>query len=57
MQAALITSVLTGVFCAVFAVGVNFVTSALSLLGVVGVAFASGFCGSLFAQLVLGRTK
>ena len=57
MSAALVTSVLTGVFCAVFAVVVNAVPEALSLWAVIGVAFASGFCGSLFAQFVLRRTK
>ena len=51
----LMTSVLTGVFCAVFALGVDAVFSALPMLAGIALAFVSGFCGSLFAQLVLRR--
>lgn len=53
--AILTTSLMTGVFCAGFALVVDVVTEALSLWGVAGLAFVSGFCGSLVAQLVLKR--
>lgn len=53
----LTTSVLTGVFCAVFAIGVDTVFSALPMIAGIALAFVSGFLGSLFAQLVLGRGK
>ncbi|MBV2361203.1 hypothetical protein KUH32_15675 [Thalassococcus sp. CAU 1522] len=52
----LLTAALTGLFCAVFAVVIDAVTDALSMATVIGLAFLSGFCGSLFAQLVLRRT-
>ncbi|WP_425039333.1 hypothetical protein [Primorskyibacter sp. S187A] len=57
MQAVLVTSVLTGVFCAVFATIIDAVTDALNIWTVIALAFTSGFLGSLFAQLVLGRRK
>lgn len=53
----LTTSVLTGVFCAGFALVIDLVTDALPMMLVIAMAFASGFLGSLFAQLVLGRNK
>lgn len=49
------TSLLTGVFCAVFAVGVDTVFSTLPMIAGIALAFVSGFLGSLFAQLVLRR--
>jgi hypothetical protein len=55
--AVLLTSVVTGVFCAVFAVVIDLVTDALNMWLVIALAFVSGFSGSLFAQLVLKRTK
>jgi hypothetical protein len=55
--AVLTTSLMTGVFCAIFALVVDVVTDALSMSTVIGLAFVSGFCGSLLAQFVLGRRK
>ena len=53
----LTTSLLTGVFCALFAVVIDLVTDALSMSVVIGLAFVSGFLGSLFAQVVLGKGR
>ena len=53
----LLTAVLTGVFCAVFAVGIDWLTDMLEAGQVVAISFSSGFLGSLFAQTVLGRWK
>lgn len=47
------TAVLTGLFCSVFAVFVNWVTVSFGLGQLVGISFVSGFLGSLFAQFVL----
>ena len=52
-RAILMTALLTGVFCAGFAVIVDAVTDALPMLAAIALAFVSGFCGSLFAQIVL----
>ena len=57
MNPILLTSVLTGVFCAVFATVIDVITDALNMWTVIGLAFTSGFLGSLFAQLVLGCRK
>ena len=53
----LLTAVLTGVFCSVFAVGIDYVVDMLERGTVIVVSFLSGFLGSLFAQTVLGRWK
>lgn len=53
----LISAVLTGLFCAVFAVGVDYLTDMLRRGQVIGISFTSGFLGSLFAQTVLGRWR
>ena len=50
-----ISAVLTGIFCACFAVGVDWLTDMLERGQVVGVSFASGFLGSLFASFVMYR--
>ncbi|MEO1454399.1 MAG: hypothetical protein AAFV31_11295 [Pseudomonadota bacterium] len=50
----LMSAALTGAFCAAFAVGIDYLTDMLERNQVVGVSFASGFLGSLFAQTVLG---
>ncbi|MCH2164110.1 MAG: hypothetical protein MK098_05600 [Marinovum sp.] len=57
MNPILLTSLMTGVFCAVFATVIDVITDALTMWAVIGLAFVSGFCGSLFAQLVSGRGK
>lgn len=51
------TAVLTGAFCAVFAVGIDWLTDMLQRNQVIAVSFMSGFLGSLFAQTVLGRWR
>jgi predicted neutral ceramidase superfamily lipid hydrolase len=53
----LLSALLTGLFCAVFAAVSMVVTKSLMLttLGVSGVSFLSGFLGSVFAGTVLGR--
>ena len=53
----LLTAVLTGVFCAIFAVGIDWLTDMLEAGQVVAISFTSGFLGSLFAQTVLGRWR
>ena len=53
----LLTAALTGLFCSVFAVGIDLLTDMLDRGVVVGVSFASGFLGSIFAQTILGRWK
>ncbi len=50
-------AVLTGVFCALFSGVVGFVAQNLSMTVLIGLSFVSGFCGSLFAQTVLGRAR
>ncbi len=55
----LLSALLTGCFCAVFA-GVSMVVThslMLTLIGVSGVSFVSGFLGSVFASTVLRRRK
>lgn len=57
MKAVILTSAMTGVFCAAFALVVDFVTEQLTVGQVILLAAASGSIGSLAAQLVLGRHK
>lgn len=57
IRAILLTAFLTGAFCAVFAVGIDYVTDMLTARTVASVSFVSGFLGSLFAQTVMGRWK
>lgn len=56
IYAIFVTSAVTGVFCAIFAVIVDVVTDALELWMVVVLAFVSGFLGSLCAQFLMKRT-
>ena len=51
------SAVLTGAFCAAFAVGVDYLTDMLQRGQVIGISFVSGFLGSLFAQTVMGRWR
>jgi hypothetical protein len=53
----LLTAVLTGIFCSGFAVFIDYATEMLMRNQVIGISFASGFLGSLFAQTVLGRWR
>ncbi len=46
----IITAVMTGAFCSVFAVGIDWVTDMLDRQQVIVVSFTSGFLGSLFAN-------
>lgn len=49
----LIRAILTAAFCAVFALIVDMVLDQLSAAQIMMIAAMSGFCGSLFAHLVL----
>ena len=51
----LLTAALTGIFCSGFAVFIDWATDMLAQNQIIMISFASGFLGSLFAQLVLGR--
>ncbi len=53
----LLPALLTGVFCAGFAMVVDVVLGMRGLATVVGISFVSGFLGNCFAQIVLGRGK
>lgn len=50
-----IGALLTGTFCAAFALGVDVLTDMLDRTNILVVSFISGFLGSLFASLVLRR--
>ena len=53
----LASAALTGLFCAIFAAGVDLVTEALSLFHVMMAGAVSGFLGSLFGQSMMKRLK
>lgn len=55
MRFVLISACTTGVFCGGFAAVVDAITDALSMWQVIGLAIVSGFCGSIFASIVLRR--
>ncbi|NND17191.1 MAG: hypothetical protein HKN98_01295 [Silicimonas sp.] len=57
MRTVLLSAVLTGVFCAGFAVLIDRATDMLMQNQIIAISFASGFLGSIFAQTVLGRWK
>jgi hypothetical protein len=57
MRSVLTTAALTGAFCAVFAVGIDWVSEMLERPQIFGVSFVSGFLGSLFAQTIMGRWR
>ena len=57
MRTALFTALTTGSFCGLFALGVDAVTMGLSWWQIILAGAVSGFCGSMFAHLVLrGRS-
>jgi len=56
-RVALLSAITTGCFCAVFAVFVDVVTDVLTMTQAIAAAAISGFLGSLFAHLLLGRGK
>ncbi len=51
------TAVLTGVFCAGFALFIDAIVTMASTSQVALLASVSGFLGSIFAQTVLGKRK
>ena len=53
----LASAALTGLFCAVFAAGVDVVTDALSIVQVMIAGAISGFLGSLFGQTLMRRLR
>ena len=53
----LLPALLTGVFCAGFALAVDVVVGMKGLATVIGISFISGFLGNCFAQIVTGRRK
>lgn len=57
MRMVLLSAVLTGVFCAGFALVIDIVTDMLDRGNIAMVSFASGFLGSLFAQTALSRWR
>ena len=57
LRTILVSAVLTGAFCAVFAVAIDWITDMLDRRQVIGLSFTSGFLGSLFAQIVLRRWR
>ncbi|MEM6387151.1 MAG: hypothetical protein AAF718_13040 [Pseudomonadota bacterium] len=54
-RSVILSAALTGIFCACFAVGVDWLTDMLQRGQVIGVSFVSGFLGSLFASFILHR--
>jgi len=53
----LVAALLTGGFCAVFAIFLNIVLPTMTVTALLLGAGTSGFLGSLFAQTVLKRRK
>ena len=54
-KSAILPAVLTGSFCAVFAVVITMLGSIVSVVPGLLIAFVSGFLGSLFATFVLKK--
>ena len=57
MRAMVVSAVLTGVFCADFAVAIDTLTDMLERTSVLALSFTSGFLGSMFAQTVLVKWR
>ena len=53
----LLSAALTGIFCAVFAIGIDWLTNMLERGQVISISFVSGFLGGLFVSTVLGRWR
>lgn len=51
----LVPAALTALFCACFALAIDAIVSMASQWQIAGLAATSGFLGSLFSRLVLGR--
>lgn len=56
-RTAVTAAIATGGFCSIFAIGIDAVTDALNWMQVMVISFVSGFLGSLFATIVLGKSK
>ena len=54
-KSAILAAVLTGSFCAVFAVVVSSIGMLVSIVPGLIIAFISGFLGSLFATFIIKR--
>ncbi|MEM6479307.1 MAG: hypothetical protein AAF841_13565 [Pseudomonadota bacterium] len=52
-----IAAAATAVFCAVFALIVDFITDALAVWQIMGLAALSGFLGSLFGNSLVSRRQ
>ncbi len=57
LRSVLMTAAMTGLFCSGFAVFIDWATDMLERNQVVLVSFASGFFGSLIAQLVMAKWR
>lgn len=57
MRVVLMTAGMTGIFCAGFAVFIDWATDMLDRRSVLFVSFASGFLGSIFAQTIIKRWR
>ena len=57
IRAMVVSAVLTGVFCAGFAVAIDTLTDMLERTSVLALSFTSGFLGSMFAQTVLVKWR
>ena len=57
MRPLLMQALLTGLFCAGFALAVDAVSVMFDAFGIAGISFASGFLGSLVAQTVMRGTR
>ena len=57
IRVVLMSAVLTGVFCAGFAVFIDWATDMLQRNQVIVISFVSGFLGSIFAQTVISRWR
>ena len=54
IRAFVLPAIITGVFCAGFAVAIDQLTDMLARNQVIVVSFISGFLGSIVARLILG---
>ena len=54
IRAFVFPAIITGVFCAGFAVAIDQLTDMLARTQVIVVSFISGFLGSIVARLILG---
>lgn len=53
----LVTSLMTGLFCAAFALVVELLTDMLEVRQIAALSFTSGFTGSLVAQFIMKVRK